>query len=71
VQRLPSWRGGRVSIVGWPELHTYRVGQNHIYMAYIRYFGREINRFTVIYSVYIYMVLANPTHIGTLVRYTV
>jgi hypothetical protein len=30
-----------------------RVGQNHIYTVYIRYFGRKITKFTVIYGVYI------------------
>jgi hypothetical protein len=30
-----------------------RIGQNHIYMVYIRYFGRKITKHTVIYGVYI------------------
>jgi len=29
-----------------------RVGQNHTYTVYIRHFGREITKYTVIYSVY-------------------
>jgi hypothetical protein len=28
-----------------------RVGQNHIYTVYIRYFGREITKYSVIYGV--------------------
>ena len=31
-----------------------RVGRNHIYTVYIRYFGREITKYTVTYGVYIY-----------------
>jgi hypothetical protein len=46
--------------------YIFRVGQNHIYI-YIRciygIYGRDITRFTVIYGVYMYTVLVNPTYI--------
>ena len=43
------------------DCHMSRVGQNHIYTVYIRYFWLGNNQ---IYGVYIriYTVLANPTH---------
>ena len=47
--------------------HTRRAGQNHIYTIYIYsvytgFHGREITKYTVIYSIqFIYTVLANPT----------
>jgi len=34
--------------------HHCRVGQNHIYTVYIRFFGREITLNTVIYGEYIW-----------------
>jgi len=30
-----------------------RVGQNHIYTVYIRYFGREITKYTITYGAYL------------------
>jgi hypothetical protein len=44
----------------YASLRVYRVGQNHIYTVYIRYFWQKNHR---IYGVYIrtYTVLANPT----------
>ena len=41
-------------VIFLPEIPCiHRVGQNHIYTVYIRYFGREITKYTVIYGVYI------------------
>ena len=53
---------------GWPAemtvyaLHIYKVGQNHIYTVFLRYFWQENHQ---IYGHIrcIYTVLANPTHI--------
>ena len=43
-------------------MHMYRVGQNHIYTVYIRYFGQGNHQ---IYGHIrcIYTVLANPTYV--------
>ena len=45
------------------RLHIYRVGQNHIYTVYVRYFWQENHQ---IYGHIrcIYTVLANPTHLA-------
>jgi len=41
-----------------------RVGQNHTHIRCIYgIFGREIIKYTVIYGVYIYTILANPTYV--------
>jgi hypothetical protein len=34
-------------------MHMDRVGQNHIYTVYVRYFWQENHKYTVIYGVYI------------------
>jgi len=54
-------------VIFLPEIPCiHRVGQNHIYTVYIRYFGREITKYTVIYGVYIrfwptlYIVISLP-----------
>jgi len=40
-----------------------RVGQNHIYTVYLRYVWLGNHKYTVIYSVYTYTVLANPNYL--------
>jgi hypothetical protein len=44
----------KTSYLGLPRFACiHRVGQNHIYTVYMRFFGMEITKHTVIYSVYI------------------
>jgi len=56
------------------DAHTCRVGQNHIYTVYIRYFW-QVNHQIYGHIRCVYTVMANPTHvlqmgsIGMLVRY--
>ena len=51
---LQEWSQPQIPYAQIPRNYNiYRVGQNHIYTVYIRYFWQGITQFTVIYGAYI------------------
>ena len=58
---LYNTRHSHMVTLSQPWSQKCRVGQNHIFTVYIRYFGWDLIKCTVIYGIYTYTILANPT----------